>query len=132
MSARSERQQHRVVIGAAPPLAASVATVALRVFGGTLARKRRHGPIAATPWHPSRMGTALLAGVIGWGVALLVSLGVSSWDWGAEPCPPPCRHRHPDHNAAAAPEPPPCGSRFADRSLCGEHRHPYHDHRPSS
>ena len=39
MNARSEHQQHRAVIGAAPPLAASMATVARRVIGGTLARQ---------------------------------------------------------------------------------------------
>jgi len=29
-------------------------------------------------------GTALLAGVVGWGVALVVALGVSDWDWGSD------------------------------------------------
>ncbi|MET0324140.1 MAG: AarF/UbiB family protein [Ilumatobacteraceae bacterium] len=29
-------------------------------------------------------GTALLAGVLGWGVAIAVALGLSEWDWGAD------------------------------------------------
>ena len=29
-------------------------------------------------------GTALLAGVVGWGIAISVALGVNRWDWGAD------------------------------------------------
>ena len=41
-------------------------------------------------------GTALLAGVVGWGVGALVALGLADWDWGADGLDPPhVRHRHP-------------------------------------
>ena len=55
----------RVVAGVA--LAAVVTSLSLRLLGV------RRG------W-----GSALLAGVIGWGLAVVVALGVNDWDWGAD------------------------------------------------
>ena len=55
----------RIVVGVV--LAVVITSVSLRLLG------MRRG------W-----GTALLAGVLGWGVALVVALGVSRWDWGAD------------------------------------------------
>ena len=55
----------RVVVGLA--LAAVVTSLSLRLLG------IRRG------W-----GSALLAGVIGWSLAVVVSLGLNDWDWGAD------------------------------------------------
>jgi ubiquinone biosynthesis protein len=54
-----------VVVGVA--LAVAITSLSLRLLG------MRRG------W-----GTALLAGLIGWGVAVAVALGVNDWDWGAD------------------------------------------------
>ena len=55
----------RVVVGVV--LAVVITSVSLRLLG------MRRG------W-----GTALLAGVVGWGIAIAVALGVNRWDWGAD------------------------------------------------
>jgi ubiquinone biosynthesis protein len=55
----------RIVVGVV--LAVAITSLSLRLLG------MRRG------W-----GTALLAGVLGWTVALVVALGVSQWDWGAD------------------------------------------------
>jgi ubiquinone biosynthesis protein len=58
-----------VVVGIAVGvvLAIAITSVSLRLLG------MRRG------W-----GTALLAGVVGWGLAITVALGVNRWDWGAD------------------------------------------------
>jgi ubiquinone biosynthesis protein len=55
----------RIVAGVV--LAVMITSVALRLLG------MRRG------W-----GTALLAGLLGWGGAIVVALGLSTWDWGAD------------------------------------------------
>ena len=55
----------RIVLGVG--LAVLITSVSLRLLG------MRRG------W-----GTALLAGALGWGVAFVVAIGVSNWDWGAD------------------------------------------------
>ena len=69
---------------AGPVVAASVAALALRVVAGitlalavTVVSLRLLG--IRRGW-----GTALLSGAAGWGVAIVVALGVNSWDWGAD------------------------------------------------
>ena len=55
----------RIAVGVV--LAIAITSVSLRLLG------MRRG------W-----GTALLAGVLGWGTAITVALGVNRWDWGAD------------------------------------------------
>ena len=55
----------RIIVGIA--LAIVVTNLSLRLLG------MRRG------W-----GSALVAAVLGWGVAAIVALGVSGWDWGAD------------------------------------------------
>ena len=72
------------MIGATAIVAAAVAAVLVRVVAGvalavviTRVSLRLLG--IRRGW-----GTALLAGVVGWGIAVVVALGVNDWDWGAD------------------------------------------------
>ena len=78
----------RVAVGVV--LAIAITSVSLRLLG------MRRG------W-----GTALLAGMVGWGIAVTVALGVNRWDWGADGLrPAPRGHRDPgDDGGGGRPRP---------------------------
>ena len=75
--ARVRRAGHQLV-------AATLPGIALRIVGGILAA------IVITVFALRLLGirrgwvSALVSGVLGWGVTIIVALGLNHWDWGAD------------------------------------------------
>jgi ubiquinone biosynthesis protein len=72
------------VIAAIPVVAASVAALFLRVVVGVALAAVVTSLSLRLLGIRRGWGSALLAGVIGWGLAVVLGLGLNDWDWGAD------------------------------------------------